>query len=185
MLPSPDDIVVKRGVPDAHESYICRSSCAASSMRRGPVPIGIESTNPCRRAATPWIGHMRTCARPMRSCMQPLKRWWPRAESLLAGFCRGSRRGETIGGQGRNRTTDTRIFSPLLYQLSYLAGIGNASGTETRERSADYSRKALDRQQTAVRASEQPHRLVRSHPRQHTYKTDLANLSRPLYREGG
>ena len=26
-----------------------------------------------------------------------------------------------IGGQARNRTTDTRIFSPLLYQLSYLA----------------------------------------------------------------
>ena len=25
-----------------------------------------------------------------------------------------------IGGQGRNRTTDTRIFSPLLYRLSYL-----------------------------------------------------------------
>jgi hypothetical protein len=29
--------------------------------------------------------------------------------------------GEINGGQGRNRTTDTRIFSPLLYQLSYLA----------------------------------------------------------------
>jgi hypothetical protein len=28
------------------------------------------------------------------------------------------------GGQGRNRTTDTRIFSPLLYQLSYLATRG-------------------------------------------------------------
>ena len=27
------------------------------------------------------------------------------------------------GAQGRNRTTDTRIFSPLLYRLSYL-GIG-------------------------------------------------------------
>ena len=25
------------------------------------------------------------------------------------------------GGQSRNRTNDTRIFSPLLYQLSYLA----------------------------------------------------------------
>ena len=25
------------------------------------------------------------------------------------------------GGQGRGRTADTRIFSPLLYQLSYLA----------------------------------------------------------------
>ena len=24
-------------------------------------------------------------------------------------------------GQGQNRTADTRIFSPLLYQLSYLA----------------------------------------------------------------
>ena len=30
---------------------------------------------------------------------------------------------ETVkdGGQGRNRTNDTRIFNPLLYQLSYLA----------------------------------------------------------------
>ena len=26
-----------------------------------------------------------------------------------------------MSGQGRNRTADTRIFSPLLYQLSYLA----------------------------------------------------------------
>ena len=25
------------------------------------------------------------------------------------------------GGQGQNRTVDTRIFSPLLYRLSYLA----------------------------------------------------------------
>ena len=25
-----------------------------------------------------------------------------------------------FGAQGRNRTTDTRIFSPLLYRLSYL-----------------------------------------------------------------
>ncbi len=28
---------------------------------------------------------------------------------------------EVIGGQGQNRTADTGIFSPLLYQLSYLA----------------------------------------------------------------
>ena len=26
-------------------------------------------------------------------------------------------------GQGQNRTADTRIFSPLLYQLSYLAAV--------------------------------------------------------------
>ena len=31
---------------------------------------------------------------------------------------------EIYGGQGRNRTTDTRIFSPLLYRLSYLARTG-------------------------------------------------------------
>jgi hypothetical protein len=30
-------------------------------------------------------------------------------------------KGENDGGKGGNRTHDTRIFSPLLYQLSYLA----------------------------------------------------------------
>ena len=30
-------------------------------------------------------------------------------------------RGFQFGGPGRNRTTDTRIFNPLLYQLSYQA----------------------------------------------------------------
>ena len=29
-----------------------------------------------------------------------------------------------VGAQGRNRTTDTRIFNPLLYQLSYLGERG-------------------------------------------------------------
>ena len=29
---------------------------------------------------------------------------------------------EIHGAQGRNRTVDTRIFSPLLYRLSYLGG---------------------------------------------------------------
>ena len=28
-----------------------------------------------------------------------------------------------FGGLGRNRTTDTRIFNPLLYQLSYLGTV--------------------------------------------------------------
>ena len=32
------------------------------------------------------------------------------------------------GGQGRSRTADTRIFSPLLYQLSYLAPRTNVRG---------------------------------------------------------
>ena len=40
-------------------------------------------------------------------------------------FCLTLRAGEIDGGQGRNRTTDTRIFSPLLYRLSYLAPVYN------------------------------------------------------------
>ena len=32
-----------------------------------------------------------------------------------------------LGGPGRNRTTDTRIFNPLLYQLSYQAKARNYS----------------------------------------------------------
>ena len=31
-------------------------------------------------------------------------------------------------GQGRDRTGDTRIFSPLLYQLSYLSRTGGNQG---------------------------------------------------------
>ena len=31
------------------------------------------------------------------------------------------------GGSGRNRTSDTRIFSPLLYRLSYEAKINGGS----------------------------------------------------------
>ncbi len=38
------------------------------------------------------------------------------------------RRIRSNGGQGRNRTGDTRIFSPLLYQLSYLAAGGGGYG---------------------------------------------------------
>jgi hypothetical protein len=34
------------------------------------------------------------------------------------------------GGRGRNRTNDTRIFNPLLYQLSYPATVGNFPSIE-------------------------------------------------------
>ena len=48
------------------------------------------------------------------------------------------------GGQGRNRTTDTRIFSPLLYQLSYLAiceAPAAETGTQAAEKRANYTGK--------------------------------------------
>ena len=37
--------------------------------------------------------------------------------------------GGKYGAQGRNRTSDTRIFSPLLYQLSYLGPPNLGPGT--------------------------------------------------------
>ena len=35
------------------------------------------------------------------------------------------------GASGRNRTTDTRIFSPLLYQLSYRGKYGDPERART------------------------------------------------------
>ena len=35
------------------------------------------------------------------------------------------------GASGRNRTTDTGIFSPLLYRLSYRGIFGDSEGTRT------------------------------------------------------
>ena len=48
---------------------------------------------------------------------------------------------DSDGAQGRNRTTDTGIFNPLLYQLSYLGvsgltvAAGARGGTRQRPRS--------------------------------------------------
>ena len=41
------------------------------------------------------------------------------------------------GGQGRDRTGDTRIFSPLLYQLSYLATAVGENGRSAGIRTLD------------------------------------------------
>src|SRR5687768_3864762 len=49
-----------------------------------------------------------------------------RRDSLrLVGACLAEARPgrAKAGGQGRNRTSDTRIFSAVLYQLSYLAPV--------------------------------------------------------------
>jgi hypothetical protein len=47
------------------------------------------------------------------------------------------------GGPGRNRTTDTRIFSPLLYRLSYQAII--AAFVRQSSKSANFGSRALYR----------------------------------------
>src|SRR5215831_12063636 len=53
---------------------------------------------------------------------RPKNRLWRYLWQLPTTVCIGhSQVIDSFGGQGRNRTADTRIFSPLLYQLSYLA----------------------------------------------------------------
>ena len=49
----------------------------------------------------------------VRGCFRFQKQPGERLTCALAVGC--------SSGQGQNRTADTRIFSPLLYQLSYLA----------------------------------------------------------------
>ena len=67
---------------------------------------------PCACWSSPARG---TSRRAFRACAA-----WSRQDPSTSGLAPPTR-GEIDGGQGRNRTTDTRIFSPLLYQLSYLA----------------------------------------------------------------
>ena len=43
------------------------------------------------------------------------------AKEARPAWCWGRICGESDGAWGRNRTSDTRIFNPLLYRLSYLA----------------------------------------------------------------
>ena len=45
---------------------------------------------------------------------------------------------DVLGGPGRNRTTDTRIFNPLLYRLSYQA------------KDADYSKRCRYRASASI-----------------------------------
>ena len=61
----------------------------------------------------------------------PLRKRQSVFSQTTAGFMNDKTSARSIaiwnGGQGRNRTTDTRIFSPLLYQLSYLAKLQRVS----------------------------------------------------------
>src|SRR6185437_9708596 len=93
---------------------------------------------------------------------------WCIAKTLGSGFRRNDEREidpifpkrNRDGGQGRNRTTDTRIFSPLLYQLSYLA---TPAGSLARPalRGLAITNRVLDwppRKPSSIRAQPMPHR---------------------------
>ena len=92
---------VRGGLPDARDAP--RSRCRGGLLERG------ADEQPCARLRE-------VATRSGRIAMVPATGAGPvyRSDQM-------SRPDGESGGQGRNRTTDTRIFSPLLYQLSYLA----------------------------------------------------------------
>jgi hypothetical protein len=80
MLPFADDIVVKPKVPAASDVTSDIGSRAASSARREGARSSLR-----------------------RILGEQVERVIAKGGIDLAGFCRGSRRGEILGGQGRNR----------------------------------------------------------------------------------
>jgi hypothetical protein len=118
-----------------------------------PVRIGIRGPERKLQARARWSpggGFTLTIDHPARTRDLGQQRYWAKHEARRASVrsrntaplqierCRGGRpcqQGDdtvrhlssklaVLGGQGRNRTADTQIFSLLLYQLSYLTDEG-------------------------------------------------------------
>ena len=105
------DLLRERAVAPAHVLMRHHQRLVVGEARGGPVELRADGEAEQRlRARTAHVAHA-------------LRRHRP---SLPRPGCPPLRTG-SAGAQGRNRTTDTRIFSPLLYQLSYL-GLGRHAG---------------------------------------------------------
>jgi hypothetical protein len=78
---------------------------------------------------------MRKPSRRRTAAPVPQRRWkrWTDSEASTAPLEPGKFTGPD-GAQGRNRTADTGIFSPLLYQLSYLGAPDATDGRAKRGR---------------------------------------------------
>ena len=117
----------------AHKLLQQRPMCACHGERE-------SNRLPCGPGcAHPW--HTQNGREPRVSCG---KQKWKRLTEMGWAL--------NFGGQGRNRTIDTRIFNPLLYQLSYLAVCRKRARNYTCENSA-WAKKSLsltrDRQSNA------------------------------------
>ena len=118
--------VVRRKPPFPNRREVATGFCAESSYARA------RGTHPIDPTASPYQGQSRTMMKLQipgfsRACVTigriscPLLTMCLQASTALVMTILEI--GLSSGGQGRNRTTDTRIFSPLLYRLSYLATV--------------------------------------------------------------
>ena len=93
---------------------------APSEFRRYK-PFGVLPTSLCEASGHGSQQQLRKEAAPKREYSTELKIFHAPSEPGKPLRTQSADFYGLSGGQGRNRTTDTRIFSPLLYQLSYLA----------------------------------------------------------------
>jgi hypothetical protein len=103
---------------------ICATPGRAGTFRAGHRSSRYKSSQVGKPRR--WCAVARTSPRNIWRCMPATRKVTAQIRhkhriSTAQPDCKWSKVKEIGGGQGRNRTTDTRIFSPLLYQLSYLA----------------------------------------------------------------
>ena len=144
-----------RGVSIAASTLSFCSRLAARTQRTGGAAFG-QFLRGSERRGGGLFRRLTRCARLRREarmrrmvnpvlvqCRPPSPRSW-RARPELHGEFTSRGRGQPgvtatarhpdalrgrDGGENRDRTDDTRIFSPLLYQLSYLAAAGRPDGS--------------------------------------------------------
>ena len=124
-------------MPDISQSAECALKCKICVGSSEAVHLA-QNQPACRHRGKTWIDGREPSGDKIRvdevnnasGIWQVIPRKSRLASTIRPGNNDTSRTGcgghaqELNGGQGRNRTTDTRIFSPLLYQLSYLAARG-------------------------------------------------------------
>src|SRR5262245_31248483 len=104
-------------------------------LRSSTVPLITSSGTTKSVTKPPWYTRLKPNRREVRAKRtKTLSGVRIGVVSRAAGWLRLCDHREEKCGQGQNRTADTRIFSPLLYRLSYLA------------RSLEYSLKAAGSQ---------------------------------------
>ena len=101
----------------ASDGAVDKQAAIAELIRRFSLWIGQDSTLVDDEGHIPWLA----------SARKKDWRYWQRYQGWLELKMSSTavdaldKSTDKIGGPGRNRTTDTRIFSPLLYRLSYRA----------------------------------------------------------------
>ncbi len=140
-------------------------------VRSGAVAAGVS------RCGTPWSAPARGPRGPAEPPARPRGGGQAREPIAPKGIS-----GKKKGAQGRNRTTDTGIFNPLLYQLSYLGtrsrrAVWPGEGAESKRGPRRPSRRGCS--PAGPVAGRAPGAARGSHPRRRKWPVRSATTSPP------